>query len=259
MSSNNNIDSKLLSFPCRTLFCACAAGSLRFQVIQPQHANKSFSASFFMQQLHCRAVFTQLQLHASTLPVGSKDLTRVAAQRNQCSRVDCQSCSSGDDSSDSNTQSREKQQSSDALGIESAHNQHEHKDTPGTSPSLQNGGTAQGTVSKIVPSHPANAPPVLDNSHHTPPSLSVVSPDAFSPQQASSSVNEQAIRSTGDQKKACALPYVLFAIDGTWQEAKEIYKVVKLPLLPSVHSTQLHMERITNIDAQVACFFLCYT
>lgn len=70
----------------------------------------------------------------------------------------------------------------------------------------------------------ATAPPVFHDAKHKP-SLLIVSPDAIFPQEASSNVDQQAISSRRDQKKACSLPYVLFAIDGTWQEAKEIYKV----------------------------------
>ena len=169
-----------------------------------------------------------------------------------------------------------KQQSSFALGIESAHVQDEHKDLPGTSPSLQNGGIPIAPVSKSVPSHPANTPQFLENSHHTCASLSVVpvaAQDAISPQQASSNVHEQDSQSRRDQKKTCALPYVLFAIDGTWQEAKEIYKVESASaafclsanaedhpsLTPNIAATSSAALCVmsTTADAQVTHTLLC--
>ena len=202
-------------------FLLCISRLLAHQTpLQPQvslHASSSSSYS---------SLCSTCKVNALTLPVGSKDLNQVAAQSNQCSRVICPPCSSCDSSSVSNAQGLVKQQSSDALGIESAHDQDKHKSSLRSCPSLQTGDTTLGTVSNSVPSHAVNAPQFLDNSNHTQPSLSVVLPDVTFPQAAIRSLDDRTFRSTGDQKKrTCALPYVLFAIDGTWQEAKEIYKV----------------------------------
>ena len=165
-----------------------------------------------------------------TLTVGSKDLTQAVSQRQQGSRPNCQSPSHLGNHSDSNTDAHVKQQSSHAFGNESAHCEEEGQGTLTNCHSSSNDGTTAPMGGTACPSATAAAPSALENSlqvedtQHKTQASSVIFPDA-SLQTSSSADQEQDFRSSRDQKKTCELPYVLFAIDGTWQEAKEIYKV----------------------------------
>lgn len=165
-----------------------------------------------------------------TLPVGSKDLTQAVSQSQQGSRANCQSPSHLCNHSDSSTHAHVKQQSSHAFSNESIHFGQEGQDT------LKNCHSSDGTTLPIggtaCPPATANAPLEVEDSlqvgdiQHRTQSSSVMLPDATSSLQTISNADqEQDSRSNRDQKKTCALPYILFAIDGTWQEAQEIYKV----------------------------------
>lgn len=138
-----------------------------------------------------------------------------------------------DDSFDSNTHAHVRQQSSHALDNKSAHAEGEHQDTLTKCPSSDNEGPP--LVGKACPAATATAPSALQTSLQTEetqqttvttPSSCTVLPAASSLMGTSSNSDQrQDPRSRREPKKTCVLPYVLFAIDGTWQEAKEIYKV----------------------------------
>lgn len=172
-----------------------------------------------------------VQPHAVTLPVGSKDLAQVVAQGQQGSVANRQLHNHPEESFDSNTPAHVRQQCSHALDNTSAHAEEERQDTSRKGPSSDNDGLP--LVGKACPAATAATPSALQTSlqiegetQHTTSSSSTALPQASSSLGASSNADQQQeSRSSRDQKKTCMSPYVLFAIDGTWQEAKEIYKV----------------------------------
>ena len=163
------------------------------------------------------------------LPVGSKDLNQVLSQSQQGSRADRQSPSQLGDHSESNTHAHVRLQSYHIPGKESGHVEEEGQNTLTACHFSDHDGTIRPIGSTACPSATATATAPWKNSiqvEYRLQSSSVMLPDATSSLRIGSNADqEQDSRSKRDQKKTRVLPYVLFAIDGTWQEAKEIYKV----------------------------------
>ena len=181
-----------------------------------------------------------------TLPAGSKDLIQILSQNQQGSSADYQCSSHLGTHSDSKTHALAGLQSRHTLNTESAPVKAEAQDTLTTCHFSNNDGVTLPIGSKILPkggttlpiggvpcpSATISAPLTLKNSlqtedtQHRTHSSSVILPHASSSLDICSIADQQQDSSSArDQKKTCKLPYVLFAIDGTWQEAKEIYKV----------------------------------
>ena len=199
-----------------------------------------------------------------TLPAGSKDLTQLVLQSKQGGNVSHQSTSHLSVSSNCKLHTQVRQLSPDATAAGSLHVE-QHKDTlpqgvlnsDGTplpsvckvSTSVGNilssvgkvsasvgiaspvGGKVSPSLGQVSPSAIAQA--AASSSQHAPqvvdtqnckPASSAVRPDARSQLQITSNVHPGKLVSSNEEQM-CALPYVLFAIDGTWQETKEIYKV----------------------------------